>query len=133
LTCREADTLLSGSSLGERVGWLRWDSQFPDAARALALQGAEIILMPIWDGTAPLTLARAIENQAFLVTSAYGDPSVILDPNGEQVASATKQGSAVVATLDLNRRYQSNLGIMRERIVRELHAEIPVKRRGFVQ
>lgn len=112
-----------------------WDSQFPDAARALALQGAEIILMPIWDWTAPLALARAIENQVFLVTSSYGDPSVILDPNGEQAASATKEGAAI-ATIDLNRRYKShleNLGIMRERIVRELHAEIPLRRPGFVQ
>jgi predicted amidohydrolase len=110
-----------------------WDAQFPDAARALALQGAQIILMPIWDGTAPLTLARAIENQVFLVTSAYGDPSVILDPSGKQIAAATTQGTAAVVTIDLNRRYESNLGIMRERIVRELHAEIPVKRPGFVQ
>jgi predicted amidohydrolase len=113
-----------------------WDSQFPDAARALALQGAEIILMPIWDWTAPLALARAIENQIFLVTSSYGDPSVILDPNGEQVASATNEGTAAIATIDLSRRYKShleNLGIMRERIVRELHAEVPVKRPGFVQ
>lgn len=110
-----------------------WDSQFPDAARALALQGAEIILMPIWDGTAPLTLARAIENQVFLVTSAYGDPSVILDPQGKQVAIATEQGTAAIATIDLNRRYESHLGVMRERIVRELHPEIPVKRPGFVQ
>ncbi len=110
-----------------------WDSQFPDAARALALQGAEIILMPIWDGTAPLTLARAVENQVFLVTSAYGDPSLILDPQGKQVAIATEQGTAAIATIDLNRRYESHLGVMRERIVRELHPEIPVKRPGFVQ
>jgi predicted amidohydrolase len=113
-----------------------WDSQFPDAARALALQGAEIILMPIWDWSAPLVLARALENQVFIVTSCYGEPSVILDPHGEQVASATEEGTAAIATIDLNRRYKSplvNLGFMRERIVRELHAEIPVKRPGFVQ
>ena len=36
----------------------------------------------------------------------------------------------------VSRRYKSsspNLGVMRERIVRELHAEIPLKRPGFVQ
>ncbi len=113
-----------------------WDSEFPEPARALALQGAEIILMPIWDWSAPLVLARAMENQVFIVTSSYGDPSVILDPEGEQVASAKEEGAAAIATIDLNRRYKSplvNLGVMRERIVRELHADIPVKRPGFVQ
>jgi predicted amidohydrolase len=112
-----------------------WDSEFPEPARALALQGAEIILMPIWDGSAPVEMVRAMENQVFIVTSAYGDPSVILDPKGEQVAAATEQGAAAIATIDLNRRYEPNsyLGIIRERIVRELHAEIPVKRPGFVQ
>jgi predicted amidohydrolase len=77
-----------------------------------------------------------MENQVFIVTSSYGDPSVILDPNGEQVASATEEGAAAIATIDLNRRYKSplvNLGVMRERFVRELHADIPVKRPGFVQ
>ena len=112
-----------------------WDFEFPEPARALALQGAEIILMPIWDGSAPVEMVRAMDNQVFIVTSAYGDPSAILDPNGQQVASATEEGAAAIATIDLNRRYEPNsyLGNIRERIARELHAEIPVKRPGFVQ
>jgi len=113
-----------------------WDSEFPEPARALALQGAQVILMPIWDWDERLALARAVENQVFLVTSSYGDPSVIVDPNGEQIASAKEEGTAAIATIDLSRRYKShlvNLGVLRERIVRELQAGIPVKRPGFVQ
>jgi len=55
---------------------------------------------------------------------------------GEQVAAATQQGTAAIATIDLNQGYATKnpyLGIIRERIVRELHTEIPVKRPGFVQ
>jgi predicted amidohydrolase len=113
-----------------------WDSEFPEPARALALQGAQVILMPIWDWDERLALARAVENQVFLVTSSYGDPSVIVDPNGEQIASAKEEGTAAIATIDLSRRYRShlvNLGVLRERIVRELQAGVPVKRPGFVQ
>jgi len=113
-----------------------WDFQSPEAARALASQGAEIILMPVAAWFPPVGLARAMENQVYLVTSSYGDPSVILNPQGEQVAAATQQGTAAIATIDLNQGYATKnpyLGIIRERIVRELHTEIPVKRPGFVQ
>ncbi len=110
-----------------------WDEEFPDAARALGLEGAEIILMPIWDEDHTLTLARAIENQVFLATSNYGEPSLILDPQGKELAVATAQGTAAVATIDLSRRYVSNLGVMRDRIVRELHADVPINLPGFVQ
>src|SRR5437899_2608075 len=80
-----------------------WDSQYADPARALALRGAEMILMPIWSGTPTLVKARAIENKVFLVTSSYGDPSLILDPDGETQAVATENGSVAIAKIDLHR------------------------------
>jgi hypothetical protein len=46
-----------------------WDSAFVDPARALALQGAEMILAPIWSGNQALIKARALETRVFLVTS----------------------------------------------------------------
>jgi predicted amidohydrolase len=111
-----------------------WDSEYADPARALALKGAEVILMPIWDGTETLIKARAIENRVFLVTSSYGDASLVLDPKGEVQAAATKQGTAAVATVDLNRRYEwLYLGNMRERFMKELRVDVPVKRPGFTQ
>ena len=112
-----------------------WDSAFADPARALALKGAEIILMPIWDGLQTLVKARGMENGVFLATSSYGDPSFVQDPTGEIVASAIKQGEVAVATVDLNRRYNwgFNLGNMRQRFLKELRLDVPVVRPEFVR
>jgi predicted amidohydrolase len=51
-----------------------WDVQYADPARALALRGAEMILMPIWGGNQTLGKARAIENRVFLISSGYDYP-----------------------------------------------------------
>jgi predicted amidohydrolase len=111
-----------------------WDSEYADPARALALRGAEIILMPIWDGTPQLVVARAIENRTFLAQSSYGDASLVMDPQGETQATTKQQGTAAVATIDLNRRYNWNyLGNMRERFMKELRLDVPMKRPGFVR
>jgi predicted amidohydrolase len=112
-----------------------WDSSIADPARALALKGAEIILMPIWDGIQKIVKARGMENGVFLVTSSYGDPSFVQDPQGEILASATKQGEAAIATIDLNRRYNwgYNLGNMRLRYLKEIRSDVLVVRPEFVR
>lgn len=103
-----------------------WDVQYADPARALALRGAELILMPIWGGNETLAKARAIENQVFLATSGYGFPTYIIDPNGEVLSQAPQRGAAAVATLDLNRRYVDPwLGNMRGRFMKELRLDLP--------
>ncbi len=105
-----------------------WDVQYADPARALALKGAEMILMPIWDGNATLIKARAIENHVFLVSSTYGDNSLILDPDGETQAIAKDSGTVAIAKIDLNRRYDDQwLGNMRERFMKELRLDVGVK------
>ncbi|HLN02368.1 MAG TPA: carbon-nitrogen hydrolase family protein [Bryobacteraceae bacterium] len=105
-----------------------WDVEYADPARALAVKGAEIILMPIWDGDQTLTKARAIENHVFLISSTYGDNSLVLDPNGETQAIATDNGTIALATIDLNRRYDDPwLGNMRERFMKELRLDVAVK------
>lgn len=118
-----------------RIGvMICWDVQYADPARALALKGAEMILVPIWDGNATLIKARAIENQVFLVTSTYGNASLVLDPNGETQAIATENGTVAVARIDLNRRYDDEwLGNMRERFMKELRLDVAMKRPGFEQ
>lgn len=113
-----------------RVGiMICWDVQFTDPARALALKGAELILLPIWDGNLTLTHARAIENSVFLAASSYGMPSLILDPMGETIAASKANGTAALATIDLNRRYEWDwLGEMRGRFMREVRLDVPVRR-----
>jgi predicted amidohydrolase len=104
-----------------------WDVQYADPARALALRGAELILMPIWGGNVNLGKARAIENHVFLAASGYDYPTCVLDPDGETLAAAKDQGQAAVATIDLNRRYADPwLGDMRGRFMKELRLDVPL-------
>ncbi len=109
-----------------------WDLQYADPARALALRGAELVLLPIWGGNEALPKARAIENHVFLAASGYDHPTYILAPDGETVASAPERGKAAIATIDLNRRYVDKwLGHMRGRFMRELRLDVPIRRPPF--
>jgi len=108
-----------------------WDVQFADPARALALRGAELILMPIWGGNETLAKARAIENQVFLVSSGYDHPTYIMDPNGEILSRAAERGSVATSQIDLNRRYLDPwLGDMRARFMKELRTDTKVDPAG---
>jgi len=86
------------------------DASFPEAARELALKGAELILMPIWGGRQALVRARAIENGVYLATSGYDYDSEIVDPQGRVLASvASGKGPGVaVADIDLNQRFRQD-------------------------
>jgi predicted amidohydrolase len=93
-----------------RVGMLIChDASFPEAARELALKGAELILMPIWGGREALVRARAIENGIYLATSGYDYPSEIISPTGEVLAAVPvgKPGVAV-AEIDLSQRFRQD-------------------------
>ena len=108
-----------------------WDSQYADPARALALKGTELLLMPIWGGNETLVKARAIENRVFIATSGYNYPTHILDPDGKLLAAATEQGSVGFATIDLTRRYMDDwLGDMRGRFMKELRLDVKVAHPG---
>jgi predicted amidohydrolase len=86
------------------------DASFPEAARELALAGAEVILMPIWGGREALVRARAIENGVHVVTSGYDYPSEIITPTGEVAAAVPiAQGPAVaIAEIDLSHRFRQD-------------------------
>jgi predicted amidohydrolase len=102
-----------------------YDVFYADPARALATEGAEMILMPIWGGDETLAKARAIENKIFLAASGYDFPTQIYDPDGEIIAVAPERGMAAVATIDLSRRYwHHQLGDMRARRMKELRLDI---------
>jgi predicted amidohydrolase len=84
-----------------------WDVQYPEPAQRLALQGAEIIFLPIWGGNEQLVKARAIEDQVYVVTCGYDIPSMIVDLNGKVLASAplgNGEGDVAIAEVDLSQR-----------------------------
>jgi predicted amidohydrolase len=102
-----------------------WDVQYIEPAQNMALEGAEIILMPIWDGYDVLMKARALENHVYLVASCYGNPSAIIDPEGRVLAEAKGEGIAV-ADIDLSQRPYATewLGDMRARFFKEKRQEL---------
>lgn len=109
-----------------------YDVFFSDPARALATQGAEMILMPIWGGDESLAKARAIENQVFLISAGYNHPTYIMDPAGERLSEARERGTAATATIDLNRSYADAwLGDMHKRRWREQRVDVPVPSPGL--
>ena len=111
-----------------RIGMMIcWDVQYADPARALALDGAELVLLPIWGGNETLAAARAIENHVFLATSGYDHPTYVMDPMGERLAAA-EEGKVAVATIDLAKRYEWPwLGSMRGRFFHEIRRDVPVE------
>jgi len=105
-----------------------WDLQFPEPARALALKGAEVILLPIWGGSEVLAKARAIENHLFLITSSFDMKTFIVDPTGAVLAEATKERPAVTAELKLDQKIvQPWLGDMKPRTWKERRGDLPVE------
>jgi predicted amidohydrolase len=105
-----------------------WDVHYADPARALALKGAEVIVMPIWGGNELLARARAIENRVFIAASGYDYPTQIIDPDGNIIAKHAGDATVALATVDLNERYMDRwLGDMRQRLRKELRFDVPVR------
>jgi len=107
-----------------------WDVQYTDPARALAAQGAEIVLLPIWGGSLDLMKARALENHVFLVSSGYDVESAIIDPAGKIIRSTRESGRIETADVNLEDRFIDPwLGDMRSRFHIEQRWDVPVEHR----
>ncbi|HUX73666.1 MAG TPA: N-carbamoylputrescine amidase [Steroidobacteraceae bacterium] len=121
-----------------------WDQWFPEAARAMALQGAEILLYPTaigsepqapaldscghWQRTMqghaaanvmPLVAANRIGREVGEKTAIdfYGS-SFIASPTGEKIAEADRRSETVLTAqfdLDEVRRYRQAWGVFRDR------------------
>ena len=104
-----------------RIGiMICWDVFFPEPARMLALQGAEVIFMPIWGGDLTLASARAIENQIYLVSSTYDMKTGVFDKTGRLIVEGTEENPVAMIEVDLNQReLWWWLGEFRNRIQRE--------------
>jgi predicted amidohydrolase len=100
-----------------------FDNFMPEVARNIALNGAEVIAMPVWGGDPTLARANAIANQVFLVTSSYTTQknwmrTGVYDKEGRLAVAAEDWGEVVVHEVDLNHRHirPYNLGDYRGRM-----------------
>jgi N-carbamoylputrescine amidase len=122
-----------------------WDQWYPECARAMALQGAEVLLYPTAIGSEPeaagsmdtsgmwqrVMIGHAVANACYLgaanrvgteviedVEQTFYGASFICDFTGEKIAEAGRTGEAVlVATLDLDqaRAFRAGMGFFRDR------------------
>lgn len=87
-----------------------YDGFFPEVARRLTMNGAEVIAWPVWGCNPLLARARAVENHVYVVSSTYEDVSrnwmrsAVYGHDGEMLAAAEKFGGVVVAEVDLDHR-----------------------------
>lgn len=84
-----------------------YDGFFPEVARELAKNGAEVIAWPVWGCNPMLGAARACENHVYVVSSTYTDVSSnwmvsgIFGHDGKLLKQATEWSSVVVSEVDL--------------------------------
>ncbi|MEM7014266.1 MAG: carbon-nitrogen hydrolase family protein [Verrucomicrobiota bacterium] len=102
-----------------------YDAFFPEVARQLTINGAEVIALPVWGCNPALASARACENHVYLVSSTYTDhetnwiKTAIFDHEGHMVQQADEWGQVIVHEVDLNeRRHWHGLGDFKARIER---------------
>lgn len=102
-----------------------YDAFFPEVARQLTINGAEIIALPVWGCNPALARARACENHVYLVSSTYTSheenwiKTAIYDHEGNAIRTADQWGQVIVTEVDLNeRRHWHGLGDFKARIDR---------------
>lgn len=112
------DTWLLVETSIARIGvFICYDLRFPELARRLAVEGAEVLVVPgEWpkprqEHWRTLLRARAIENQLFVVAANccgmvgkldFFGMSMIIDPKGDLLAEAGYESASIVADLDFS-------------------------------
>ncbi len=102
-----------------------YDGFFPEVARELSKNGAEIIAFPVWGCNPLLAAARAAENHVFVVSSTYTDtsaqwmPTAVFGRDGTILSKAETWGTVAIAEVNLGEPlYWHSLGDFRAQIER---------------
>jgi predicted amidohydrolase len=89
-----------------------YDNFFPEVARNLVMNGAEIIFCPIWGDIRGFSSewdivarARAIDNAVHFAASMYEkEGSIIIDPDGKILSRSTGSEDFIISKTDLGKR-----------------------------
>ena len=111
-----------------------YDGFFPEVARELTKNGADVIAWPVWGCNPMLGAARACENHVYVVSSTYTDVSsrwmisAVYGQDGKPLAQAKEWPSVAVAEVDLSTPlHWHSLGDFRAQIPRH-RPVVPVER-----
>jgi predicted amidohydrolase len=86
-----------------------YDGFFPEVARQLGNNGAEVIAWPVWGCNPLLAAARANENHVYLISSTYSDISAnwmlsaVYGRDGKVLSHASQWGTLALAEVELGR------------------------------
>lgn len=110
-------TFMADTSIGKIGGIICYDLRFPELARKIALDGAQIITVsaewpkPRQEHWRTLLRARAIENQLFVISCNvcgvigkldFFGMSMIIDPKGEVIAEAGEYETEIYGDIDFD-------------------------------
>jgi len=86
------------------------DTAFPEPAREAALQGAEMLLVPIWGGKTAAVRARALAHSVYVAASGYDYASEVISPLGIPLATVSTMSApgVAIADIDLSQRFRED-------------------------
>ncbi|MCA9138358.1 MAG: carbon-nitrogen hydrolase family protein [Planctomycetales bacterium] len=110
-----------------------YDGFFPEVARELSNNGADVIAWPVWGCNPLLAQARACENHVYVVSSTYTKStdnwirSAVYGLDGTALAAADEFGTVAIAEVDLNQPHHwHSLGDFKAQL--PAHRPIPTAR-----